>query len=89
MTITAKFSGKCSVCGGAISVGARVEWTKGEGARHTTCAGAKATSAAAPRTGRRTARAGTTYERGMGLTCDECGERAVRGTRCWETGMMH
>ena len=21
--------------------------------------------------------------------CDECGERAEPGTRCWETGMMH
>lgn len=37
----------------------------------------------------RPARAGATYERGVGLVCDECGERAVRGTRCWETGMRH
>lgn len=86
--ITAKFPGKCSVCGGAIRKGEQVEWAKGEGARHTGCGAAKASSPG-PSTGRRTARAGTTYERGVGLTCDECGERAVRGTRCWETGMMH
>lgn len=22
-------------------------------------------------------------------TCPECGERAARGTRCWETGLAH
>jgi len=21
--------------------------------------------------------------------CDECGSKATKGTRCWETGMMH
>ena len=38
MTITAKFPGKCSECGGRISAGAQIEWSKGEGARHTKCA---------------------------------------------------
>lgn len=38
---------------------------------------------------RRGARAGATYERGVGYVCDECGERATPGTRCWETGARH
>lgn len=35
------------------------------------------------------ASAGTTYEPGVGRTCDECGDVARKGTRCWETGCMH
>lgn len=34
-------------------------------------------------------RAGATYERGVGMVCDECGERATPGTQCWETGARH
>ena len=29
------------------------------------------------------------YERGVGIVCQECGERARPGSQCWETGMMH
>jgi hypothetical protein len=32
---------------------------------------------------------GKTYERGVGMTCDECGEHARPGTTCWETGRAH
>ena len=34
-------------------------------------------------------RSGSTYERGVGRTCDECGEKIVRGSTCWETGASH
>jgi hypothetical protein len=44
MTITAKYAGKCRVCGEAIVVGEKIEWSKSGGARHTSCAG-KSTSA--------------------------------------------
>lgn len=37
MTITAKYAGKCSECGGAIHQGEQIEWSKGAGARHTKC----------------------------------------------------
>jgi hypothetical protein len=36
-TMTAKFPGKCTSCGGRISVGASILWAKGEGARHADC----------------------------------------------------
>lgn len=39
MTITAKYAGKCSVCGGAIHVGSKIEWAKGAGSKHAGCAG--------------------------------------------------
>jgi len=32
---------------------------------------------------------GAHHERGVGMVCDECGERATPGTRCWETGTSH
>lgn len=37
MIITAKFAGKCSSCGGAIAVGSKMNWTKGEPSSHVTC----------------------------------------------------
>ena len=37
MTITAKFEGKCAECDGEIAVGARVEWERGQPARHAKC----------------------------------------------------
>jgi hypothetical protein len=36
-TMTARFPGKCTSCGGRISVGATILWAKGEGARHVNC----------------------------------------------------
>lgn len=32
---------------------------------------------------------GLHYERGVGLVCDECGDRVERGSTCWETGLVH
>jgi hypothetical protein len=37
MTITAKFTSRCPVCGGQIQPGDRVEWQRGEKARHLKC----------------------------------------------------
>lgn len=37
MTITAKYTGTCAVCGNAIRKGDQIEWTKGEPPRHTEC----------------------------------------------------
>lgn len=37
MTISAKFSSGCRVCGGRIAVGDRIEWTRGEPAVHAAC----------------------------------------------------
>lgn len=37
MTIQAKFSGTCTICGSRFPVGAAVEWTKGQGSRHAKC----------------------------------------------------
>ena len=45
MTITAKFTSRCAACHQAIQPGTRIEWIKGQPARHTSCA---------PQTSRRT-----------------------------------
>jgi hypothetical protein len=37
MTITAKYPSKCAACGGAISAGERIEWSKGTPVVHTQC----------------------------------------------------
>lgn len=37
MTITAKYPGRCTRCGGQISAGEQIEWEKGSGASHTKC----------------------------------------------------
>lgn len=47
MTITAKFPGTCPTCGSPIHAGEKVEWAKGEKARHTSCPTAQ-TPAATP-----------------------------------------
>mgnify|MGYP001610170486 FL=1 len=52
MTISAKYPSRCAVCGGTIVVGAKIEWAKGQPARHTACpaaAPAKARKSTAPR----------------------------------------
>jgi hypothetical protein len=38
MVITAKFPGTCSDCKDRFPRGARIEWSKGEGAKHDACA---------------------------------------------------
>lgn len=37
MTITAKFAGRCTKCGGRINVGDTIEWSRAEGGAHETC----------------------------------------------------
>ena len=88
MTITAKYPSRCACCHQPIEVGSKIEWSKGSPARHAACAGGTV-SAPASAARRSSYRPGTTYERGVGRTCDECGDRATPGTRCWETGCMH
>lgn len=38
MIITAKFASCCPLCNGDLRVGDQVEWTKGEKAKHPSCA---------------------------------------------------
>lgn len=45
MIITAKFASVCPCCSLRINVGSKVEWSKGEKARHVTCAGKPVASA--------------------------------------------
>jgi hypothetical protein len=40
MTITAKYAGKCTQCGGAIEAGDVIAWSKTGGASHLKCDGA-------------------------------------------------
>jgi hypothetical protein len=68
MTITAKYAGKCRVCGEAIVVGEKIEWSKSGGARHTSCAG-KSTSAPSRR-----------QQYGQG--CGECARLGRMCDRC-------
>ena len=37
MTIKAKYSGTCRMCGGTIAIGDAIEWEKGQGASHVAC----------------------------------------------------
>lgn len=39
MTITAKFASRCGSCSQAITPGTKIEWTKGQPVRHTSCPG--------------------------------------------------
>jgi hypothetical protein len=81
----------------ALTQGATVTVTKKSGETKSEIVGTKVWTdgkgvwlyAIAPAPAARTSGRGATYERGCGMICDECGERAVRGTRCWETGANH
>jgi hypothetical protein len=44
MIITAKFASTCHCCLKPISVGSKVEWSKGSKAKHVTCSGASVAS---------------------------------------------
>lgn len=44
MIISAKFASVCSVCSAHIDVGSKIEWSKGEKARHVACVGKPATA---------------------------------------------
>jgi hypothetical protein len=37
MTITAKYPGKCAVCGERFAAGEQINWRKGEPSSHATC----------------------------------------------------
>lgn len=65
MTITAKYSGTCRSCGGAIHAGETIEWQRGEGARHVDCSTAPSARRAASR--RRNRRSPADYP------CAQCG----------------
>ena len=56
MIITAKFASTCPCCAAPIAVGSKVEWSKGQRARHATCTGvvpaASPVRPAAPRSAR-------------------------------------
>jgi hypothetical protein len=49
MVITAKFASFCPCCSARIEVGSKVEWSRGEKARHVTCTGSAKPSAAKSR----------------------------------------
>lgn len=49
MVITAKFSSTCPACNHSISAGTKVEWNKGQKARHADCTAAASPPASAPR----------------------------------------
>lgn len=46
MTITAKFATVCPCCKNRINAGDKVEWTKGQKARHVSCAASPASVSA-------------------------------------------
>lgn len=46
MIITAKFASVCPCCSNRIAVGSKVEWSKGEKAKHVNCASATPATAA-------------------------------------------
>lgn len=83
MTITAKFASTCPCCQQRIVPGVRVEWTRGQPARHLECAASPAT--ARPATDRALVR-GTRPVSPTGRTaggrarsvrcCPECGDAA-------------
>lgn len=68
MVITAKFSSTCPCCSEPITVGSKVEWSKGQKARHVACAGKPAVASTARRSsyGRSAYRNGTAGGRAYG-----------------------
>ena len=70
----AKYDGLCGGCGGAIRAGQQVEWSRGQRARHTSCAGqGQRTAARAPMSsGRRALRAAYDGDY-TGGRCQRCG----------------
>jgi hypothetical protein len=81
MIITAKFASTCSCCRAPISVGSKIEWSKGSPARHVACtAGATALTAA-------TTRSSYTARRSYGGRRTGCSCGSVEGTikpsDCW------
>jgi hypothetical protein len=65
MIITAKFASTCSCCRQAISVGSKIEWSKGQPARHVACAA----GSAAPVRSQSRSRHGASRGRWNGCSC--------------------
>lgn len=92
MSITARYAATCTACQAPIRPGQQIEWSKGQPARHTSCASAATAPAAAPA---KAATPGTCacgaalkegyrqcyrcYSRSAGAKCRTCGGTA--GTR--------
>lgn len=81
MIITAKFASVCPCCSSRIDVGSKVEWARGEKARHVACSKAPGARivASAP------ARVTSTYRTGGRRTGCRCGsiEGVIRDSDCW------
>ncbi len=75
MLITAKYSGICPVCSSSIAAGSKVEWARGEKARHAACATVPATSTATDCYGRPLAGARIAIERSTTRTKRSPGRR--------------
>jgi hypothetical protein len=83
MIITAKFASTCPVCRRAISVGSKVEWSKGAKACCPACAGRAPVMQAAPARPRLAAvRAAMGGGRRTGCSCGSV-EGASRDGDCW------
>lgn len=77
MIITAKFASVCPCCSARIAVGSKVEWNRGEKARHAACAGkAVVASTAIPRSAYASPRSGNNRGRWTGCSC---GSRELPG----------
>ena len=82
MTITARYASKCATCGGSIREGERIEWVRGQPARHIRCSG----GSARPRTSatRRPTSSRTTTDRHVPMTMTDeqaliaCGDPTAR-----------
>jgi len=81
MTITARYQTQCPACRQTIRPGEQVEWTRGEKARHTRCAGAQGASQAPTKPSRKTythcvecGSALDSWQQGRGYRkCRDCG----------------
>lgn len=87
MIITAKFASVCPCCSSRIDVGSRVEWSKGEKARHVACSTAPGARvvASAP------ARITSTYRRRSYTRCEGWGSdnpHAPRQGHCSDCASM-
>ena len=75
MTITARYPSRCAACHQPIAAGDRIEWTKGQQARHQACAAQPSASVR-----------GASYRAGIVApgrqTCPHCGSREC--ARAWD-----
>jgi hypothetical protein len=83
MTITAKYAGRCSECGGQIRVGQQIEWHRGAGSKHTSCGAGSEAKTSAPRAPRKPAFPAQAPEAGAVLIG---GRRSDRSDRRYEVG---